>query len=214
MLATSTAAGPVFEGGNLSCGVPGIPGAITHVELEEVKGAWEYRTHLKTIENLPPVGLCGTGIIDAVSELVRLGILDENGNLREPWFDEGFPISGEEIRFQERDVREIQMGKAAIRAGIETIIQEYGKEPERIYLAGGFGTCMNVESAIRIGLFPESFRGKVVPVGNSALAGAARLLVEGVDGEMQICGISSMTREINLAMHPRFQELYLESMFF
>lgn len=261
-LVTSAAAGPVFEGGNISCGVPGIPGAVSHVTLQKRQaaetaapgaekglgmaqepGAEEtaaiYTCSYETIANRPPVGLCGTGIIDVTSELVRMGLVDENGTLAEPWFKEGFAVAGDTVRFTQGDIREIQMGKSAIRAGIETLLLEYEKEPGRqpekcsepgqqpaeaarpdcagirIYLAGGFGCYMDVEKAIRIGLFPDSFSGRVKAVGNSALEGAMRfLLSEEKEAKSRVQWIASHAKEINLAMHPKFSDLYMEHMFF
>ncbi|MGN0348105.1 MAG: ASKHA domain-containing protein [Roseburia sp.] len=220
LLATSTAAGPVFEGGGISCGVPGISGAITHVAIKKKlwRGRYAFAPDIETIAKKPPIGLCGTGIIDTVSELIRHGLIDENGTLAEEFFEEGFPVAGEEegssIFFTQRDIREVQMGKAAICAGLKTLIAEYQMEPSRIYLAGGFGTCMDVEKAIRIGLFPKSFAGKVTAVGNSSLSGAVRFLLEGEAAEKKTEAIAAASEEMNLAMHTGFQDTYLEEMFF
>lgn len=212
-LVTSAAAGPVFEGGNITCGVPGVPGAVTHLTIG---GGYE------TIGGEPPIGLCGTGIIDAVSELVRNGYVDENGTLAEPWFESGVPVAGDTIYFAQQDVREIQMGKSAIRAGIETLLSEYRKRDDcvseaalSVCLAGGFGYYMDVASAIRIGLFPKEFEGRVRSVGNSSLEGAKRFLREEAHGAKEcVEWIVNHAQEIGLAMHPEFNELYLQHMFF
>lgn len=241
-LVTSAAAGPVFEGGNISCGVPGIAGAVTHVTWDSQRGA----SSCETIGDQPPVGLCGTGIIDAVSELVRHSAIDENGTLADVWFENGVPVAGDEIRFTQKDVREVQMGKSAIRAGIETLFSEYhlnarknqlnvcesvsdeeenqrgasekdsGNQPSiQVYLAGGFGYDMNVDSAIRIGLFPESFRGMTRAAGNAALKGAERfLMAKESEAVEELEWIVAHAREINLAMHTQFSELYMQYMFF
>ena len=123
-LVTSAAAGPVFEGGNISCGVAGVPGAVTSLVLERDPAAiGGIRTvELSTIAGETPIGLCGTGIIDAVGEAVRLGLIDENGTFEEPWFTDGMPVAEGRFRFRQEDVRQVQMGKAAIRAGIETLL--------------------------------------------------------------------------------------------
>lgn len=208
-LVASAAAGPVFEGGNISCGVPGIPGAVKHLALNE--GA----VTCETIDGKPPVGLCGTGIIDAMGLLVEQKRMDENGTLEEPWFTEGVLLAGDSICFTQQDVREVQMGKAAIRAGIETLRAEYQKPVSDVLLAGGFGYDLNVSNAIRIGLFPANFAGKVHPVGNSAMEGAKRfLLTEETEAKKRIQRIVSRAREVSLALHPQFNELYLQYMFF
>lgn len=217
-LVTSAAAGPVFEGGNISCGVAGVPGAVTNLVLERDPAATGgIRTvELSTIAGETPIGLCGTGIIDAVGEAVRLGLIDENGTFEEPWFTDGMPVAEGRFRFRQEDVRQVQMGKAAIRAGIETLLTESGGEdPEEILLAGGFGFRMDEEQAIRIGLFPEQFRGHITMIGNSALAGAERYLLDDrTAAKQRLASITGREQELSLAMHPKFNELYLDEMFF
>lgn len=208
---TSAAAGPVFEGGNISCGMAGVPGAVSHIRLFEDGSVSSY----ETIGGKPLQGLCGTGIIDITGELVRNHLIDENGTLQEPWFEAGIPVVKENIRFLQKDIREIQLGKSAIRAGIETLLNEYMKQdemPEHIYLSGGFGYFMEVEKVIQIGMFPENFAGKVTVLGNSALEGAKRYLLEEADDA--VIKIAGQAKEINLAMHSGFQDLYMEHMFF
>lgn len=259
-LVTSAAAGPVFEGGNISCGVPGIPGAVTHLTAASQQNDWATTQRntsttaqqnasmpghviFETIGGEPPIGLCGTGIIDAVSLLMEKKLIDENGTMEEPWFTDGAAIAGDAIRFTQADVREVQMGKSAVRSGIETLLGEYrrqgrigrsevpsvneqaaeavaesGAEPSRgmdVFLAGGFGYDMNASNAIRIGLFPAEFEGNVHPVGNSALEGAKKfLLSEEGTAKKRIERIVKNAEEISLAMHPKFNELYLQYMFF
>ena len=217
-LVTSAAAGPVFEGGNISCGVAGVPGAVTSLVLERDPAAiGGIRTvELSTIAGETPIGLCGTGIIDAVGEAVRLGLIDENGTFEEPWFTDGMPVAEGRFRFRQEDVRQVQMGKAAIRAGIETLLAEYGGgDPEEILIAGGFGCRMDEEQTIRIGLFPEQFRGHITMIGNSALAGAQRYLLDDrTAAKQRLASITGRAQELSLAMHPKFNELYLDEMFF
>ena len=109
-LVTSAAAGPVFEGGNISCGVAGVPGAVTSLVLERDPAAiGGIRTvELSTIAGETPIGLCGTGIIDAVGEAVRLGLIDENGTFEEPWFTDGMPVAEGRFRFRQEDVRQVR----------------------------------------------------------------------------------------------------------
>lgn len=217
-LVTSAAAGPVFEGGNISCGAAGVPGAVTSLVLERDPAATGgIRTvEISTIAGETPIGLCGTGIIDAVGEAVRLGLIDENGTFEEPWFTDGMPVAEGRFRFRQEDVRQVQMGKAAIRAGIETLLAESGGgDPEEILIAGGFGCRMNEEQAIRIGLFPEQFRGHITMIGNSALAGAERYLLDDrTAAKQRLASITGHAQELSLAMHPKFNELYLDEMFF
>lgn len=209
LLVTSAAAGPVFEGGGISCGMPGVPGAVSHVRLD--REGERCRVRFETVGNRPPEGLCGTGIIDVAAELVRVGAADENGTLAEPWFAEGFEIAAG-IRFRQEDMREFQMGKAAIRAGIETLMEERGV-PDRVYLAGGFGCFMDEERALAAGLFPKCFAGRIRTRGNAALGGAVRFLTD-EKGADKLAHITAHAKEINLAMHGEFQERYLRYLLF
>jgi uncharacterized 2Fe-2S/4Fe-4S cluster protein (DUF4445 family) len=242
ILVTSTAAGPVFEGGNISCGVAGIPGAISHVQIT-LGADRECRINYKTINDMAPTGLCGSAVLDTVSELSRNEMLDETGLLQDPWFETGVMIagtstedrnekvqqteqkSGDEpsrlnICLTQKDIREVQMAKGAIRAGIELLQETYGEKDKAqcIYLAGGFGYFMDVESAFGIGMFPADFRGKIKSVGNASLEGAKRFLLEDAaensGAENRIKKILALAKEINLAMHPDFNDRYVEYMNF
>lgn len=221
-LVTSAAAGPVFEGGNIECGVPGVPGAVAKITLalesgEKGDGNRSLTTTCyELIGGSAPIGLCGTGIIDVMGELVRLGLVDENGTLDEPWFSEGVQLAGGKIRFTEADIRQIQMGKSAIRAGVETLLEKAGNADfGKVYVAGGFGSYLNVEQAIRIGMFPGLFAGRVEMLGNSALAGAEKyLLADRRQAAAQMDKIIQQATEINLAMDAGFNDRYLAHMFF
>lgn len=208
LLAASTAAGPVFEGGNIACGAPAVFGAISH--LKAVKDSFVF----ETIGDRPAIGLCGSAIVDMTSELILAGMVDETGMMKEEWFETGVSIT-DNLRFTQKDIREVQMGKAAIRAGIETLIEEYQCEPKEIYLAGGFGTYLDEEAAIRIGMFPETFRGRIHNLGNTALAGAIEyMLLHEADAAWQMEQIVKKTEEIELASHSKFAERYVQEMFF
>lgn len=211
LFVTSTAAGPVFEGGNISCGMPGVPGAVCHAAY------WGGRFLCETIGEAPPVGICGSGIIDIAAGLVEHHLVDKNGTLKEPWFTQGVPVA-EGVRFYQRDIREVQMGKAAIRAGIETLLAAAGSGGdmacEEILLSGGFGYSMQTAKAVRIGMFPASFSGRVTAAGNTSLKGAKRYLLSGEKGREQIGRICARAKEIRLAEQPLFQKLYVEHMLF
>lgn len=214
LLVTSTAAGPAFEGGNITWGTGSIPGTVCHVWQED--GSLQ----IGTIQDQPPVGICGTGVIELVSELVRAEEMDETGRLEEPWFEEGYPVvqnvRGEQIVLTQKDVREIQLAKAAVRAGIETLLSEYGVEAsvvDTVYVAGGFGYCLDYEKAAEVGMFPQEFLGKLQAVGNSALQGAVQLLLD-KEKIQKAERIASRAREIDLSVHPVFQETYMDAMFF
>lgn len=208
--ATATSAGPAFEGGNISCGMAGVPGAVVHVKLKE-----DGQSVTEVIGGGKAAGICGTGIIDVTAELLRHGLLDEHGTFTEQYFEKGYPLA-EGVLFTQKDVRELQMAKAAIRAGMEILMKKAGVEPEQIktcYLAGGFGTQIAVEQAVQIGLIPASLQERTVAAGNTVLEGAIRYLT-GRIAEEDCERIVQITEEVNLAMEPEFEEQYLEQMDF
>lgn len=213
-ISTSTAAGPAFEGGNISCGIGSVKGAIYSVEY--TNGTMCY----KTIANEPPVGICGTGVMDITAELVKHEIVDETGLLDDDYFENGVFIakspSGEDISFSQKDVREIQLAKAAVRAGIEVLLKRFGTDAasvSSVYLSGGFGFRLDVDKAISVGLLPEAFRGKIKIAGNTSLAGAkACLLDENV--LVHAADLAENTEEISLGDDKDFNEYYMDAMYF
>ncbi len=214
ILTTSTAAGPAFEGGNITWGTGSIPGAICSVEIEDGEAK------IKTIREQTPTGICGTGVVEAVAALLKEELIDETGLFDEDYFDDGFCLAvtedGSEILFTQKDVREIQLAKAAIRAGIETLLLRYGVEKEevaKIYLAGGFGYKLDLEKAFAIGMLPEAFRGRVEAVGNSSLHGAVRYLRE-AQAEGDIKNLISVSEEISLSADKDFNAFYMDAMMF
>ena len=201
---TSTAAGPAFEGVGISCGCASITGAIDRV--------WEQegRVAVHTIGEAEPAGLCGSGLIDAVATLLRMEYLDETGAMDEP-----FHLS-EKVSLQPKDIRQVQLAKAAICGGIETLLavaEISAADIEKIYLAGGFGSRLREESAISIGLIPAAFAGKTVALGNAALAGAVELLLY-PEKQAQICSIAENAQLVNLGGNPLFNERYIENIMF
>ena len=214
LMTTSTAAGPAFEGGNIEWGVGSIQGAITGVRITEEGPV------ICTIGDKEPTGICGTGVIEMVAELIRTELVDETGCLDDDYFSDGYPLAktadGDEIVFTQQDIREIQLAKAAVRAGIETLVLRYGIEKDEItqvYLAGGFGFKLDCQKAIEIGMIPEEFAGKIEAVGNSSLGGAVKCLLS-EDGWERISAMGSGAKEINLSADKDFNEFYMEYMYF
>ena len=214
ILVTSTAAGPAFEGGNIQWGMGSVAGAISGVSLAGDQ------VSIKTIGDKEPVGICGTGVLEIVAELVKEEIVDDSGLLDEEYFEDGYPLAqtkaGESILFTQKDVREIQLAKAAVRAGLETLILRYGvakKDIGNVYLAGGFGFKLDIGKAIAIGMIPEEFSDRIKTVGNSSLGGAVQFLTDS-DGKKRIKSIRDAAAEINLSSDKDFNNLYMDSMFF
>ncbi|MDY3250827.1 MAG: ASKHA domain-containing protein [Candidatus Choladocola sp.] len=213
LLCASTAAGPAFEGGGISRGMGSMPGAIQSVTVEGD------RLKISVIGGTEPLGICGTGLIEAAASLIQIGAMDETGLLADEFFDCGYPLAetekGETIRLTQRDIREIQLAKAAIRAGIETLLVRWGIRPsqvEEICLAGGFGFALDPGKAIDILMFPEEFRGKIHGAGNSSLGGCSRWLME---RNMQIPeGLAAKMENVELSVDPVFQDWYIDGMMF
>ena len=215
----STAAGPAFEGGRLSCGTPGIPGAISKVTY------LYHRVRIQTIGQKKPCGICGTGAMEAAAALRTEGLMDTEGLLAPQIFDTGMELArredGSRICLTQADIREIQMAKAAIRAGLFVLQkryeQEYAnkwKEQEgHIYLAGGFGYYLSADAAITIGLFEPEWKEKIVLCANTSLKGAIAFLTE-PSCARQLEQICSKNRTIRLESDADFQEMYVRQMRF
>lgn len=158
-------------------------------------------------------GIVGSDMIAKVAELLQTGVLDETGLLEEPWFSEGISVGEPAVRLYNKDIRALQVAKAAVRAGVEILWKRMGQPPiDRVYLAGGFGYYLDVEAAFRIGLLPASMRGKVTAAGNTSLAGAYRIgcdLLNGKTDKVQLEKRLSFIESINLAEQEEFNALYV-----
>ncbi len=220
----SCASGPAFEGAHIADGMRAAPGAIERVRIDGET------VQVHTIGGGAPVGICGSGILDAVAELLKSALLDARGVLKgqhpllrvvknrtefilTPAEKSG---TGRDVAVSRQDVNEIQLAKGAIRAGIEILLKEAGIEDQDIELfvvAGAFGTYLDLESAIRIGMFPDLPRPRFKQVGNAAGGGARKLLVS----KQQRRLADEIAREVNyveLAVHPDFMKVYVKALTF
>ncbi|MBQ7679633.1 MAG: DUF4445 domain-containing protein [Butyrivibrio sp.] len=228
----SAAAGPVFEAGSIRDGVPGVTGAICHVQLSGEKDApvvhWQCiggassETAGEDGSGKYPVGLCGSGVLELVAELVRCQIVDETGLLAEPYFAEGFPVAergntGDWIRLTQEDIRQVQLGKAAIRAGVEQLLTAHGvsaEEVARVYLAGSFGEALEVARLTPLGLLPPVLLPKIHAAGNTSLRGAALVLKDPAGSMARIEALRRIATELPLASADGFDERYIAGMNF
>ncbi len=226
---SSTAAGPVFEGGEISCGTGSVPGAIDHMKIGE-DGKAEYTVigdH--SGRPRPATGLCGSGVIDCVSELVRTRRCNEHGTFASDVTDDstvatdaGYVITrlpvGGRLVFTQDDMRHVQLAKAAIAAGFEILCDKagiIGVDVQSMFLAGGMGNGINAKSALRIGMIPGVTEKCVSGVGNISLKGAAKLLEGDTDGRLKdIAALRDRCRPVDLASDPTFQERYVSHMDF
>ena len=205
LLCCSTAAGPAFEGALISQGMSALPGAISRVWTEA--GTLRY----ETVAGAAPVGICGSGLVDVAACMLELGAMDETGYL-----EEDFPIGDSGVKITAQDVRQLQLAKSAIRAGLETLLAESGLSTEQIehfYVAGGFGKFINLENAAKIGLIPPSLTGKASALGNAAGAGASMILLS-ADALAESERIAQMAEVAELSNSPVFMEKYMEYMMF
>ena len=205
LYACSTAAGPAFEGAGISMGMSGRVGAIDRVWVAD----GEIQAHV--IGEADPVGLCGSGLVDAVAALLDTELLDETGYLE----DDPAVISSP-VEIMQEDIRAVQLAKSAIHAGMRTLIHTAGLDCEEVatlYIAGGFGSYLDVKNAGKIGLLPEELTDRVTVLGNAALTGAAMLLL--CEELRPICEkMAKETKIVELATNPVFVNEYMERMMF
>jgi uncharacterized 2Fe-2S/4Fe-4S cluster protein (DUF4445 family) len=237
ILVASTAAGPAFEGVNISCGTRAVDGAVVGVKADPEHGGLA----LTTIADHPPVGLTGSGLLDLVCELRRVGVIEPSGRLvrEHPIFgarlsqdgkgvrrvlitEEGVDLRGAEsledarqvpLYLTQHDIRELQKAKAAIRAATEVLMAGLGLEAgdlQRMILTGSFGSQLNVEAVVGLGMIPPVDLDVVEPSANGAGLGAALFLDEEEFARGE--GIAAQAEQVDLDLDPDFIQLYVQSM--
>ena len=221
----STAAGPAFEGAQIRCGMAAAPGAISSVQYADGKVV------CSVIGGGEAVGLCGSGLIDALAVMLDLGAVDETGRVLDieednipdeaaPYLfllddEPAFRLTGD-IAVTQGDVRKVQLGKGAIAAGVQVLLDSYGTDHSHIsalLLAGGFGSFIRPESAARIGLIPAQLLHVTRAVGNAAAQGAQEALVSAEARERLACLQKNMNYK-ELSGLPAFNTAYMEAMMF
>lgn len=212
----STAAGPAFEGVGIHCGIHGVKGAIEHINIEGNE------PKIKVIGGGEAKGICGSGVIDAVDALISLEVLDETGRLDEDdprvvdTDDDLFFPFQDDIGIYGKDIRMVQLAKSAICAGITTLLNSCNinsSDLDTLYIAGGFGSFIDIQKAGNIGLIPKELCEKVKVIGNSALTGAQMLLVDWKKIETT-SSIQNNAEIVDLASSKFFMEQYIENMYF
>ena len=220
ILSCSCASGPAFEGAHIKHGMRAGQGAIERVRIIDSK------IHTHTIGGVPPVGICGSGILDAVAEMLTANALDKRGNFRNdsPFIcHSGLVLApaattghGSDIVITRHDVNEIQLAKAAIRAGIEVLLREAGLKHDSIeefVIAGAFGSYLDVRSAIQVGMLPPLPRDRFRQVGNAAGTGARQMLLSG--GRRRVAEeIAQRVQYVELASHRAFSDWFARELHF
>jgi uncharacterized 2Fe-2S/4Fe-4S cluster protein (DUF4445 family) len=226
LLCCSTAAGPAFEGGHVMWGMRAATGAIERVRIDPTT----FDVTLKTIDGAPPIGICGSGIISAVAEMIRAGIVLGKGNFKESiqssrlrQGDAGWEFvlawsheagAEQDIVVTQKDVAELQMAKSAIYAGATLLMEIFGAESiQKVLLAGAGGNYVDPLDAGTIDLFPSGTTAKVIGVGNAAGHGSCLALLDKYKRK-EAERIAKKAQYIELAATERFQELFVSSMFF
>lgn len=221
---TSCASGPAFEGAHIRDGMRAASGAIEKVRIT-AKGL-----ELTTINDEPAVGLCGSGILDTIAELCRAGLLEMNGRLnpaRPPvrMGDQGSEFmlvsgkrsgSGRDIVMTQHDINEIQLAKGAIQAGLLVLLEATGTPREavqEVIVAGAFGSFLNIENAIRIGLFPDLPNAQYRQVGNAAALGAKWILISR-EARARAVDIARNANYLELTTYPKFNRKFARAMMF
>ena len=223
MLTCSCASGPAFEGAHIRDGMRASPGAIERVT--SVDGELQFHV----VGNAQPVGICGSGILDAIAVLRDEGVLDARGRLdgSQPHVRTGDAGSeyvlvdahdsgnGRDVVITRSDVNEIQLAKGAIRAGIEILLHDArlsASDIDRFIVAGAFGTYLRIESAIRVGLFPNVPVDRVAQIGNAAGSGAIQMLLS-AEKRRRGKSLPGQIEYVELTNHSRFQDKFLDGLF-
>ena len=205
-IACSTAAGPAFEGAKIQCGMRGAVGAVDHVRLENGSITWS------VIGGAEAVGLCGSGLLDLVACLLANEDISESGRM----YEVKYVLEGTGVFLSQKDVREVQLAKAAIRAGIELMCVRLGVKPEdirKVYLAGAFGNYMDPASACAIGMIPPVLQERIEPIGNAAGAGS-RLCALSAEEFAYSSRLAEDTEFLELASMAEFNDCYVDCLLF
>ena len=203
---TSTAAGPAFEGMNVSCGMLAVAGAIHGA-------AWDNGFKFRTVDDLPPQGVCGTGLVDVLATALTRGLLGRDGR-----------IVGSEKRIRltdrlaltQQDVRDVQLAVAAIRSGVRLMLREFRVDAAdlgRVVVAGAFGSSLDIANAVSLGLLPNLPEDRIVFIGNASLAGA-RLLLLARPARTAAEELAAKISHVSLATRPDFQDEFVQGLEF
>jgi uncharacterized 2Fe-2S/4Fe-4S cluster protein (DUF4445 family) len=205
----STSAGPAFEGYGIQQGCPACEGAISKVTVENSQGGKKIRAFV--LGGGIPCGICGTGVLSAVSALVESGAVDSSGEILQDFAENGRIPLTEKIFLSQGDIRNFQLAKSAVATGLEILSAKSGCTEGEFFLAGGFGALLDERDAFRVGMIPSFLRGETFSVGNASLSGAARLLL---DDEFRGNSLkfASSVEYLDLAQDENFQTAFIKNL--
>ncbi len=236
LLSCSTAAGPALEGMNISCGMRAADGAIEDVWMEGSFIKW------RTIGDGPPLGLCGSGLLDLTAIMLESGLINAAGRIaakekyirsnpnlhlaqgieelsgkrRYCLYRADLAKSGREVYISQADIRQVQLAKSAIVAGIKVLMARFGlneNEISQVFVAGAFGAYLKPESLVRLGFFPDNWRDRITFVGNTSQAGAVMALLSG-RCQSRMEDIAQNVEYIELESYPGFEKMFVDNMSF
>jgi len=223
IFATSCATGPAFEGASLSCGMQAIPGAINKVQIKNLEGPPDYTIiNPSKSSELMASGICGTGVISAVAQFCKKNIIKSSGafqnssseKMRYTLVQEQPSINGSSVFISQKDIRSVQLGKGALITGIEFLLKEADiKKPEKIIIAGAFGSFLDKNDMMTLGMIPDMDPGLVEVAGNSAGAGAIMVLCDKIFLEKAIKMAGNITI-VDLACNIDFQDIFIQNLSF
>ncbi len=202
VVCTSAAAGPCFEGTNITCGMSATDGAVSSFAIKD--GV----PQIETISKSGIKGICGTGLMDIVTELVKIGEIDETG-----FMENGEYHITKDVFLNQKDIRQFQLAKSAVYSAIITLMNVANvtfEQIENMYISGGFSAKINVDNACYVGLLPKELKGKCVAINNSSLLGTVKYACEQND----LTQYTMNAKYIDLSMNPNFMDLFVENMEF
>lgn len=228
LICAAASAGPAFEGSGVICGMRAVGGAIQRVRINPK----DYSVKCETIGNVPPLGICGSGYIDLLAELLKTGIIDKGGKLstaknnkriRESEWGREFVLVDKkdfdlnfDIVITEADIENIKRAKAAIFSAASVLVRHMGLDfsmIEQIFIAGGFGTYLDMEKSVMIGLLPDVKKDKFNFIGNSSLVGARQILLSS-DAFNKAQEIAKRMTYLELSVDPQYMDEYVAALFF
>ncbi|MBB6215167.1 uncharacterized 2Fe-2S/4Fe-4S cluster protein (DUF4445 family) [Anaerosolibacter carboniphilus] len=228
LMTCACSAGPAFEGGEISCGMRATDGAIDRISIDRET----YESQFKVIGDKKPLGICGSGIIDLISEMMICGIMDRRGKLNRDLhisrirvdehgigeyilaFKEAYGME-KDLTINEVDIDNFIRAKGAIYSGASVLLSSLGMDftmIDRVYIAGGIGNSLNIQNSIRIGMLPDIEENKFMYIGNSSLMGAYLTLMS-EDGRHKLEDIANQMTYVELSVHPNYMDEFVSACF-